>query len=176
MCTNTFEEISFHNFATIYQKIAITRLANVTELQSMYQLIAKVKVPGVGFTKGLKSKICLKSKIKVLNVKKFVVKLRQNLCLDKMGFTKGLRKKFVLSFILTLRLLQGRLKSFLKYFIACLYILPFVMPTKIHCILWGSIFPIKMISVDYNRNLHGSISNKFPHFTSLWQKYCHKNG
>ena len=47
---------------------------------------------GVGFTKGLKLKICLKSKIKVtfLNVKNFVIKLRQNLCLDKMGFIKVL--------------------------------------------------------------------------------------
>ena len=34
--------------------------------------------PGVGFTKGLKSKICLKSKLKVLNVKNFVMKLKQN--------------------------------------------------------------------------------------------------
>ena len=42
---------------------------------------------GAGFT-GLQSKICLKSNIKVLNVKNFVIKLRQNLCLDKMGFIK----------------------------------------------------------------------------------------
>ena len=68
--------------------------------------------PGAGFTKGLKSKICLKSKIKVLIVKNFVIKLRQNLCLDKMGFTKGLRQNFVLSFVLTLRPLQGRPRLF----------------------------------------------------------------
>ena len=47
-----------------------------------------------------------------------------------MGFIKGLRQNFVLSFVSTLRLLQGRLKSFLKYFIACIYGLPFVMPPK----------------------------------------------
>ena len=66
--------------------------------------------PGAGFTKGLK--ICLKSKIKVLNVKNFVMKLRQSLCLDKMGFAKGLRQNFVFSFVLILRPLHGRLKSF----------------------------------------------------------------
>ena len=123
---------------------------------------------GVGFTKGLKSKI------KVLNVKILFMKLRQNLCSDKMGFIKGLRQNFVLSFVLTWRPLQGRLKSFLKYSIGCIYMLPVVMPTK--NILWGSVLLIKVISVDCNRNLHGSISYKFPHFTSLWQKYCHKNG
>ena len=52
----------------------------------------------VGFTKGLTSKICLKSKMKVLNVKNFVIKLRQNLCLDKMGFTKVYFIKFCLNF------------------------------------------------------------------------------
>ena len=39
-----------------------------------------------GIHKGLKSTIYLKSKIKVLDVKNFVIRLRQNLCLDKMGF------------------------------------------------------------------------------------------
>ena len=115
-----------------------------------YPQLQLVYMPGVGFTKGLKSKICLKSKIKVLNFKNFVKKLRQNLCLDKMRFTKGLRQSFVLIFVLALRAVQGRLKSFLKYSIACIYILPFVMPTK--NILWGCILPIKVISVDCNRN------------------------
>ena len=72
-----------------------------------------------------------------------------------MGFTKGL-KKFVLDFVITLRPLQGRLKSFLKYSIAYIYILPFVMPTK--NILYGSILSIKVISVDCNRNLHHLIT------------------
>ena len=80
-----------------------------------------------------------------------------------MGFTKGLRQKFVLDFVITLRPLQGRLKSFLKYSIACIYILPFVMPTKNE--LWGSILTIKVISVDSNRDLHNLITYKFPHFT-----------
>ena len=106
------------------------------------------RISGAGFTKGLKSKICLKSKIKVLTVKNFVIKLRQNSCLDKMGFIKGLRQNFVSSFVLTLRPLQGRFKSFLKYSIACFYILPFVMPTK--NILWASILPIKVFFVDCN--------------------------
>ena len=83
-----------------------------------------------------------------------------------MGFTKGLRQKFVLDFVITLRPLQGRLKSFLKYSIACIYILPFVTPTK--NILWVSILPIKVISVDCNRNLDNLITYKFPHFTFLW--------
>ena len=47
---------------------------------------------GAGFIKGLKSKI------KVLNVKNFVIKLRQNLCVDKMGFIKCLGQNFVLSY------------------------------------------------------------------------------
>ena len=83
-----------------------------------------------------------------------------------MGFTKGLRQKFVLDFVITLRPLQGRLKTILKYSIACIYILPFVMPTKY--ILWGSILPIKVFSVDCNKNLHHLITSKFPHFTFLW--------
>ena len=83
-----------------------------------------------------------------------------------MGFTKGLRQKFILDFVITLRPLQGRLKTILKYSIACIYILPFVMPTKY--ILWGSILPIKVISVDCNRNLHPLITSKFLHFTFLW--------
>ena len=65
-----------------------------------------------------------------------------------MGFTKGLRQKFVLDFVITLRPLQGRLKSFFKYSIACIYILPFVMPTK--NILWASILPIKVLFVNPN--------------------------
>ena len=83
-----------------------------------------------------------------------------------MGFTKGLRQKFVLDFLITLRSLQDRLNSFLKYSIAFIYILPFVMPTK--NILWRSILPIKVISVDCNRNLHHLITYKFPYFTFLW--------
>ena len=83
-----------------------------------------------------------------------------------MGFTKGLRQKFVLDFGITLIPLQGRLKSFLKYSIACIYILPFVMLTR--NILWGLILPIKVISMDCNRNLHHLITYKFPHFTFLW--------
>ena len=63
-------------------------------------------------------------------MKNFVIKLRQNLCLDKMGFIKGIRHNFVLSFVLTLRLLQVKLESLLKYSIACIYLLTFVMPTK----------------------------------------------
>ena len=73
-----------------------------------------------------------------------------------MGFTKGRRQKSVLDFVITLRPLQGRLKSFLKYSIACIYILPLVM--KITYIPWGSILPIKVISVDCNRNLHHLIT------------------
>ena len=83
-----------------------------------------------------------------------------------MGFTKGLRRKFVLDFVITLRPLHNRFKSFLKYSIACIYILPFVMPTK--NMLWESILPIKVISVDCNRNLHHLITYKFQHFTFLW--------
>ena len=83
-----------------------------------------------------------------------------------MGFTKGLRQKLVLDFVITLRPLQGRLKSFLKYSIACICILPFVMKTIY--ILWGSILPVEVISVDCNRNLHNLITYKFPHFTFLW--------
>ena len=83
-----------------------------------------------------------------------------------MGFTKGLGQNFVLDFVITLRPLQGRLKSFLKYSIACICILSFVMPTN--NILWGSILPIKVISVDCNRNLHHLITYKFPHFSFLW--------
>ena len=82
-----------------------------------------------------------------------------------MGFTKGLRQKFILDVVITLRPLQGRLKSFLKYSIACIYILPFVMPTKY--ILWGSILPIKVISVDCNRNLHHLITYKISTFYLL---------
>ena len=86
-----------------------------------------------------------------------------------MGFTKGLRQKYVLDFVITLRPLQGRLKSFLKYSIACIYILPFVFITKLVMkttyMLWGSILPIEVIAVDYNRNLHHLITYKFPHFT-----------
>ena len=53
------------------------------------------------------------------------------------------------------------------YSIACIYILPFViMPTKY--IIWGSILPIKVISVDCNKNFHHLITYKFPHFTFLW--------
>ena len=83
-----------------------------------------------------------------------------------MGFTKGLKQKFVLDFVITLRPLQGRLKSFLKYPITCIYILPFVMKTTY--ILWGCILPIKVIYVDCNGNLHHLITYKFPHFTFLW--------
>ena len=83
-----------------------------------------------------------------------------------MGYTRGLRQKFVLDFVITLRPLQGGLKSFKKYSIACIYILPFVMPTE--NILLGSIHPIKVISVDCNRNLHYLITYKFPQFTFLW--------
>ena len=83
-----------------------------------------------------------------------------------MGFTEGLRQKFVLDFVITLKPLQGRLKSFLKYSIACIYILPFVMPTRY--ILWGFILLIKVISVHCNRNLDHLITYKFPHFTFLW--------
>ena len=121
---------------------------------------------GVGFTKGLKSKICLKSKIKVLNVKNFVIKWRQSLCLDKMGFIKGLRQNVVLISVLTFWPLQGRLKSFSKYSIACIYILPFAMPPKYTMGIYTS---YKIIFyVDCNRNLHCSISYKFPRFISLW--------
>ena len=99
-------------------------------------------------------------------MQEFCHKVKTFFCLDKMGFTKSLRQKFVLDFVITLRQLQGRLKSFLKYSIACIYILPFAMPTK--NMLWGSILPIKVISVDCNRNLHHLITYKFPHFTFLW--------
>ena len=83
-----------------------------------------------------------------------------------MGFTKDLRQKFVLDFVVTLRPLRGRLKSFLKYSIACIYILPFVMKTTY--MLWGSMLPIEVISMDCNRNLQNLITYKFPHFTFLW--------
>ena len=83
-----------------------------------------------------------------------------------MRVTKGLRQKVVLDFVITLRPLQDRLKSFFKYSIACIYILPFVMPTKY--ILLGSILPINIISGDCNRNLHHLITYKFQHFTFLW--------
>ena len=82
-----------------------------------------------------------------------------------MGFTKGLRQKFVLDFVITLRPLHGRLKSFLKYYIACIYILPFVMKTTY--ILWRSIVPVEVISVDCNRNLHQLITYKISTFYLL---------
>ena len=106
-------------------------------------------------------KNCHNFKRKVLAVQKFYHKVKTFL-----GFTKGLRQKFVVDFVITLRPLQGRLKSFLKYSIACIYILPFVMKTTY--ILRRSILPIQVISVDYNRNLHHLITYKFPHFTFLW--------
>ena len=99
-------------------------------------------------------------------MQEFCHKVKTFFCLDKMGFTKGLRQKFVLDFVITLRPLQGRLKSFLKYSIACIYTLPFVMKTTY--ILWGSILPVEVISVDCNTNLHHLITYKFPHFTFLW--------
>ena len=83
-----------------------------------------------------------------------------------MGFTKGLRQKFVLDFVITLRPLQGRLKSFLKYSIAYISILSFDIKTTY--ILWGSILAIEVISVDCSRNLHHLITYKFSHFTFLW--------
>ena len=79
-----------------------------------------------------------------------------------MGFTKI----FVLDFVITLRPPQGRPKTILKYSIACIYTLPFVMPTKY--ILLGSILLKKVISVDCNKNLHHLITYKFRHFTFLW--------
>ena len=99
-------------------------------------------------------------------MQEFCHKVKTFFCLDKMGFTKGLRQKFVLDFVIALRPLQGSLKSFLKYSIAYISILPFIMPTK--NILWGSILPIKVISVDCNRNLRDLITYKFLHFTFLW--------
>ena len=92
-------------------------------------------------------------------MQEFYHKVKTFFCLDKMGFTKGLRQKFVLDFVITLRPLQGRLRSFLKYSIACTYILPFVMKTAY--ILWGSILPVEVISVDCNRNLHHLIPINF---------------
>ena len=108
------------------------------------------------------SKNCHSFKRKVSTVQEFCHKVKTFFCLDKMGFTKGLRQKFVLYFVITLRPLPGRLKSFLKYSITYIYILPFVMLTK--NILRGSILPIKVISVDCNRNLQHLITYKFPHF------------
>ena len=100
---------------------------------------------GPGFTKRLRQKIVITLKRKVLTVQGFFMKLSL-FCFDKMGFTKGLRQKFVLDFVITLRPLQGRLKLFFKYSIACIYILPFVMPTKY--MLWGSILRIKVIWIN----------------------------
>ena len=81
-------------------------------------------------------------------MQEFCHKVTTFFCLDKMGFTKGLRQKF------------------LKYSIACIYILPFGMKTTY--MVWGSILPIEVISVDCNGNLHHLITYKFPHFTFLW--------
>ena len=99
-------------------------------------------------------------------MQEFCHKVKTFFCLDKMGFKKVLRQKIILDFVITLRPLHGRPKSFLKYSIACIYILPFVMKTTY--ILWGSILPVEVISVDYNRNLHNLITYTFPHFTFLW--------
>ena len=57
-----------------------------------------------------RSKSCRKSKINILNVEIFVIKLRQIICLDKKGITKGLIQNVVLDFVITLRLLQCSLK------------------------------------------------------------------
>ena len=122
--------------------------------------------PWAGIHKRSYAKNCHNFKRKVLTVQEFCHKVKTFFCLDKMGFTKGLRQTFVLDFVITLRPLQGRLKSYLKYSIACIYILPFVMKTTY--ILWGSILPVEVISVACNRNLHHLITYKFPHFTFLW--------
>ena len=90
----------------------MTSLSNDIIRKQIIDLCMGGRETGAGFTKGLKCKICLKYKIKVLNVNTFVIKLRQNLCLDKMEFTKGLRQNFVLRFVLTLRPVKGRLMSF----------------------------------------------------------------
>ena len=71
-------------------------------LMNINDLGAMVVSSEAGFTKGFKSKFWLKSKIKILNVEIFVIKLRQILYLDKIGFTKGLRQN--------LRLLHNSLK------------------------------------------------------------------
>ena len=51
--------------------------------------------PWAGFTKGIMSKFCLNSKIKILNIEILVKKLRLILHLDKTGFMKGQRQNFV---------------------------------------------------------------------------------
>ena len=63
-----------------------------------------------GFTKGLKYKFGLKSKIKILNVEIFVKNLRQIICLHNKEFTTGVRQNFVSHIVITLRLLQSSLK------------------------------------------------------------------
>ena len=60
--------------------------------------------------KVLSKKNCHNFKRKVLTVQEFSHKVKTFFCLDKMGFIKGLRQKFVLDFVITLRPLQGRLK------------------------------------------------------------------
>ena len=65
-----------------------------------------------GIHKRSYTKNCLNFKRNVLTVQEFYHKVKTFFCLDKMGFTKGLRQKFVLDFVITLRPLQGRLKSF----------------------------------------------------------------
>ena len=107
----------------------------------------------------LSVRFVLSLRYKILNVKNFVIKLRQSLWLDKMGFTKGLRQNFVLSFVLTSRPLQGRLKSFLKYSIAC--ILHFTLCYANKKYTMG-------IYTSYKSNLHHLITCKYPHFTFLW--------
>ena len=47
----------------------------------------------------------LSKKIKILNVEIRVIKSKHILCLDKSGYTKGLRQNFVLDFVITLRML-----------------------------------------------------------------------
>ena len=82
-----------------------------------------------------------------------------------MEFTKGLRQKFSHNFKT-----KGLRQKFSHNFktTACIYILPFLMPTKY--ILWGSILPMKVISVDCNKNLHNLFTYKFLHLSS-----CGKN-
>ena len=92
-------------------------------------------------------------------LKNLIVKLRQNLYLDKIGFIKSLRQNFVLRFVLTLRPLHGRLKSFLKYSIASIYILAFVILTKNTMGIYAS---YKSNFCSFLWNLHHSVSYRFP--------------
>ena len=56
----------------------------------------------------------------------------------------------------------GLVLKLARYRVSC------ALEASLNIILLGSVLPIKVISVDCNRNLHHLITYKFPHFIFLW--------